>query len=330
MAKRAKVEQPAGESAPRPAKRRPKKTVRLTCGECATRFQAAVEQGQTETHCLACNKPVEIPGRKKNSEEAENRKGPDVFAAMAEERYSGEAQRPPLPFLMGTFTFPWYPEALFRWLALSLGCAFVVVLYVAMHWCFSRGGWFARAGYAFGFPFGWISIWTFSYAASGGIVILTETAAGNDRITGWADPDWRDWMADLLSLMPSILTAVSLAFGIGKLVELLGGPFWTPAGIAFFFLLPICLLSTIDANSPFVPFSALVMKSLALRAWAWLRFYAASAVLAVFWPGSLILGYRSEPFYTAAITAPLMGIALLVYPRLLGRLGGEIADLQGE
>lgn len=137
-------------------------------------------------------------------------------------------------------------------------------------------------------------------------------------------------MADLLSLMPSILTAISLAFGLGKLVELLGGPFWTPAGIRLFFLLPICLLSTVDANSPFVPFSALVIKSLAFRALTWLRFYAASAVLAVVWPGSLILGYRTEPFYTATIAAPLMGIALLVYPRLIGRLGGEIADLQCE
>ncbi len=308
--------------------------VLVTCPACGTRFKTPGHQ--SETPCLNCDLPVPVRPRKdKPAEEGSEdrkpaRRSPDVFAAMAEERFGGEVYHPTFPFLDGTFTFPWYPEGLFRWLSLSVGCAFSVLLFVAMQWCFSLGGWFARAGYAFGFPFGWISIWTYSYAASCGMAILTETAAGNDRIDGWPDPDWREWMGDLLALLPAILTAVSLAFGAGKMVELSVGLFWTPAGLSLFFLLPVCLLSTIEARSPFVPFSLLVTRSFALRSWAWGRFYLASAALAVIWPGSLIWAYQRNPFYAAVITAPLMGIALLVYPRLLGRLAGFLAELETE
>src|SRR5690606_34921396 len=131
------------------------------------------------TPCLNCEKPVPLRARKEQPQAEETsepvKKKLDVFAAMAEERFGGDVHRPTLPFLEGTFAFPWYPEALFRWVVLSLGCAMSIVLFVAMLWCFARGGWFARAGYAFGFPFGWISIWTYSYAASCGSAILTET-----------------------------------------------------------------------------------------------------------------------------------------------------------
>ena len=323
---------------PSPAKRRSRKTVLVTCPDCGTRFRTPGGADRLETACLNCDKPVPLPGRNEPAdlEDAPQESAgptlrmPNVFDAMAEERFAGEVHRPAWPFLEGTFSFPWYPEGLFRWVALSLGCAAVVVLYLAMHWCFSRGGWYARAGYAFGFPCGWLSIWTFSYTASCGTAIVTETAAGNDRITGWADPDWREWMGELFALLPAILTAVSLAFGAGRLVEVLGGPFWTFGGITLFFLLPVCLLSAIEAGSPFVPFSPFIVKSLALRVWAWGRFYTASAALAVIWPGSFILGYQKEPFYAAAVTGPLMAIGLLVYPRLLGRLAWCLTDAQGE
>jgi hypothetical protein len=277
---------------------------------------------------------VPIPSRKDSSEaeggttksaRSANQKT-DVFGAMAEERYGGEIHRPTFPFLEGTFSFPWYPEALFRWMVLSLGCAATVLLFLVMLWCFSQGLWMARAGYAFGFPFGWLSIWTFGYAAGCAGAIISETAAGNDRVEGWPDPDWRDWFSELLALLPSLMTAVALAFGAGKLSQALDGPFWTPAGVTLFFLLPICLLSTIDVNSPFVPFSRLIVGSLTVHAWAWLRFYAAAMALALTWPGSFILGYQKEPFYAAVITAPLMSISLLVYPRLLGRLAWCIND----
>ena len=97
--------------------------------------------------------------------------------------------------------------------------------------------------------------------------------------------------------------------------------------MTLFFLLPICLLSTIDVNAPFVPFSPLIVKSLATHGGAWARFYAASGALALIWPGSFILGYQEEPFYAAIVTGPLMSISLLVYPRLLGRLAWCINDV---
>ena len=319
---------------PKPtAKRRP--TTLVTCPACGTRFRSPVRSKAYQTECLNCEESVNVPARgtreiEEPTPEVEPEPSqPNVFDAMAEERFSGDVHVPKFPFLEGTFSFPWYPEAIFRWIILSGGCAIVSVLFVAMHWCFARadvggiGGWYGRAGYALGFPTGWLSIWTFGYAAACGKAILTETAAGNDRVTDWPESDWREWVSDLVWLLPAILTAVALAFGAGQLTEALGDQslFWGAAGLTLFVLLPICLLSVIEAHTPFLPFSPFILKSLVNRAWAWMRFYLASGVLAMIWPGSLILGYQREPFYAAAVTGPLMALTLIIYWRLLGRLG---------
>src|SRR5690606_6893131 len=140
-----------------PPRRQPRKMVLVTCPACGTRFKTPGHK--SETPCLNCDEPVPVRLRKqkpaedeREDEEAAPRRL-DVFGAMAEERFGGEVHRPTFPFAEGTFTFPWYPEGLFRWLMLSVGCGFSVLLFIAMQWCFSMGGWFARAGYAFGFPF---------------------------------------------------------------------------------------------------------------------------------------------------------------------------------
>lgn len=183
----------------------------------------------------------------------------------------------------------------------------------------------ARAGYAFGFPFGWLSIWTFSYLAACSTAIISETAAGNDQISGWPEPDWRQWFWEMCEYVPSLSAAASVAYGVARLSSLLADSFWPAFFASFFLLTPIFVLSVFESGSVFTILTRFVVSSLFRRCWVWLRFYATSAVLAVMWPGTLIYGYSLAPFQTALVTGPLMAAALLIYARLMGRLALVVA-----
>jgi hypothetical protein len=208
---------------------------------------------------------------------------------------------------------------------LSAGCSAVVFLFVTINWCWSTGGMMSRGGYALGFPFGWLSIWTFSYLAASSTAIITETAGGGDRVSDWPEPDWRQWFWEMYQYLPTLAAAVIVAYGVARLTLLLAGSFWLPFFASFFLLTPIFVLSVFDAGAAFGILTSFVVSSLFRRWWAWLRFYATSAVLSLFWPGTLIYGYSQAPFQTALITGPLMAAALLIYARLLGRLGLDLA-----
>lgn len=316
----------------RPPKKGARRQVAITCPDCGTRFRAALRKEAYCTPCLGCERPIvvteeaeaarsrETPRTKQAASGRPKRGSNNVFRVAIDTPERPAPERPVLPFL-SAIAFPWYPEVLLRWVCLSAGCSAVVFLFVTINWCMSTGGVMARAGYAFGFPFGWLSIWTFSYLAASSTAIITETAGGGDRISGWPEPDWRQWFGEMFQYLPSLAAAVSVAYGVARLTLLLADSFWPAFFASFFLLTPIFMLSAFDSGSALAILTPLVVSSLFRRWWAWLRFYATSAGLAVLWPGTLIYGYSLAPFQTALITGPLMAAVLLIYARLLGRLG---------
>lgn len=288
--------------------------------------------------CLACESPVFVAGtedaessskksrkaKKENSDTASERD--NVFVRMAEVREEMAEPPPVLPFL-STITFPWYPETMFCWVMLSAGCAAVMLLFVSANWCWATGGVMSRAGYALGFPLGWLSIFTFSYLAACSTAIISETAAGSDRVSGWPDPDWRDWFWTMMRYAPAVGAAAAAAYGVGLLAQLTNESYrWPAIGVTMLLLTPIFILSTLDSGAVMTLLTPLITGSLVRRWWAWLRFYAMCFALAVFWPGTLLAGYSLQPFYAAAVTAPLMAAVLLIYARLLGRLAWAIGN----
>ena len=99
-------------------------------------------------------------------------------------------------------------------------------------------------------------------------------------------------------------------------------------------LYPIFLLSSLEANSVFVPLSLPILRSLISCWWGWLTFYALAALLGGSWLGLLLAGLPSFPFLTALACGPLLAAVLLIVSRLLGRLAWraallEAADVEG-
>jgi hypothetical protein len=325
-----------------PAEARPRvpKRVLVACSACGTRFRTAVAAARRMTECVGCSAQVPVPGRDELT-----RAGDDGPAGRSRESRDSDAdqdagERPAkrrrrrrrkridawATFFDGVFSFPWYEGVFSRWLLLSFGCSVVGIATVMMMYVALMG--FVSAIWALRMAWGWSCILTFGYASACWIPIITETAAGSDRVEGWPEPYWKDWALDLVRFGFTALQAVAVAFGIAKLFELGMDTFWPPLLAGSFLLFPIFLLSSMHADSAWVPVTPPIVRSLLTCWWAWLMFYVEVAVMAVIWPGLALLGLLFEPWMTAISTGPLMAAVLLIYARLIGRLGWVITTTQ--
>jgi hypothetical protein len=171
-----------------------------------------------------------------------------------------------------------------------------------------------------------------AYAARCVLVVVQETGQGQDDIV-WPNEPYVDWLGhavqfvELLGiwLAPAALTArllrnVWLPDESALRVLLLAGP-----GLWLFF--PIGLLSSLSAQSPWVPFRWTIVKCFLRVAPAVLVFYVQTAFLlcaaVVPWYYALF-GDRGVLLPVAAVVS---AVILFIYARLLGRLAWLIQRL---
>jgi hypothetical protein len=114
--------------------------------------------------------------------------------------------------------------------------------------------------------------------------------------------------------------SIAVGFGLSQLAGL-----WLPQpglvwALGVFLLFPILLLSSVDANSPFIPLSRRVRRSLFRVAGTWLTFYVLSGLL---WAGLMGAFWglaQLHDFLAPVLGGPLLAATVLIYARLLGRL----------
>jgi hypothetical protein len=236
------------------------------------------------------------------------------------------AKPPRWTFFSGVFTFPWRGDALARWGMLSLGLAATGVLATAGLSLMGEGKIGVYTMAFFGMAVLWLSIWSFSFAAHCLVAIVEETSAGADQILSWPESDWREWMWHFLHLGYLVAVSISLGFGLSRLAGLwLPQPGWVWA-LAVLLLFPILLLSSVDANSPFVPLSRRVRRSLIRLGGAWLTVYALSGLLWAALLGAMAGLAQLHEYLMPILGGPLLAAALLIYARLLGRLAWRVAN----
>lgn len=243
-----------------------------------------------------------------------------VFDTLAEVRQVGEDPPPEWTFFSGVTDFLIRPEVAIRWVYASLGVS-VMGWMIAM--CLYLYAALPLALPFFILPLIWITIMTLSYLAANSMAILLETAGGIDKIDGWPEPDTREQAVDLIYLSFIVIVAGVCSLFISKSLGLLIGGGWTLTLVVLFLLYPIILLSTLEANSPFVPLSLPILKSLKTVNWAWGVFYALSGGLLLVWVWPL-LWMREQSgwtqFFGMMFLSPLIAGWCLLYGRLLGRL----------
>jgi hypothetical protein len=178
-----------------------------------------------------------------------------------------------------------------------------------------------------------------SQAAAYFLAILEASATPTARDFSWRGPSFKAWMRDGID-WPDEPFADYLAKGayLAYMVGLWGGPAillgrlvagtspWATviAGVAFWLLFPVGLLSSLSARSRWTPFRPILFVGLCRRPVQTLGFYLLSApVLAVLvLTIDLVLIHTSKAAVVwALVLSPLASLMFFVYARLLGRLG---------
>jgi len=233
---------------------------------------------------------------------------------------------PRWPFLSGTFTFPFYLMTLLPWFLMSLGfvllaeiAALVLMLYQSGQAMYISAGGFLFLGLV------WLMAWAASYAAACCTLVVNETAGGADQITDWPLFNFKEWFWALLP----VAYLLALAGGLAYLLELLLSPLLSAHGLiglaGGLLLFPIVWLSALEQDSPFGLVSLPVWRSLVSRPRAWLTFYMLSTAT-LFLPPLVALWFVVDfPYQVAAIVGIAWSASLLIYARLLGRLGWVIS-----
>lgn len=229
-------------------------------------------------------------------------------------------------FFSGVFEFPWYDSVWPRWIWLVLGGISISVIPVfALAILNGASGYSGIALAFFAMPQIWLTLWTGSYAASCGLQVFEDTAAGNDVVTGWPEPNWREWMSALMQQAYVCLMIFAVAYGIGKAAGLSGPSlFWLITGIEFV-LFPFCFLSVLEANSLLVFLSPSVIRTLLTKPLSWLGFYLLAGMLMTGWGGALYLTCQYSLIAGMFLNGFLFGAGVLIYYRLLGRLAWSIS-----
>ncbi len=319
--------------------------VTLECPTCHERVKATVGLKPGKIACPFCELLISVPDQKtvagwqakkvaprQKEEIGEYATGPVVesmplrpgglFDRLAEIRREVAPAPPRWTFFSGVFSFPWRSDVVLRWVYMSIGftaIAGIVLVIKSIAGSMSNvGGGMVLAFFVL--PIIWVSLLTWSYTASCSLALLEPTAAGLDRIEAWPDPQWKEWMAQMLYLGWIGAIPFAVSYGLAVLARLVGARVELALPAIFFVLYPISLLSALEANSIWAPLTVPIVASLFRWFWCWLVFYILTALIAAGLVAAFVYAAESGMDWLLLLLGPLVAAAILIYFRLLGRL----------
>lgn len=257
-----------------------------------------------------------------------------VFDQMAVVRTESLPTPPEWTFFSGVFSFPFQQHSLSRWLYQVVGFT-VLLLVVATIAAVSAQYGAGRFGMVLAFfvlPMIWIGIWSFSFASANFLCIVEGTAAGANEIREWPEPSWRDWVPKLVYLGWIASIPLVLASALAGLVPEEGPPRVLVAAGLFCVIYPICLMSALEANSPFAMFTWPIVRSLYRNPGDWLSFFGVTLLVTlplVMIPAAWLTARLGDwsPYLMAVVMGPLAATTLFVVARLFGRLAWKISGI---
>jgi hypothetical protein len=318
---------------------------RILCRQCSTELIAATSEEFVRPSESADSAPAAL-----NSDDDELLPEPpmervEVFKTILEEpepspkEAMDEADEESLPlaapslssFYTGVFTFPWWPNAILKWIILSVLTmpSTALLLAIAQMSADSFGvvviGMFALVAFVVG-------LFALSYAASCLIDITVNTSYNHDKADDWPDEEWRDRLLNLLRVGYFLsLTAVPAAF-IASFFSLFPiGPhlFKAVFAVVTFVIFPIVFLAALEAGG-ILPLSPATWRSLKFARQGWLVFYGISSVLIAIVIVAALLAISKMEMWAPVVFCPIVAAALFVYGRLLGKLALYILQCLAE
>ena len=230
-------------------------------------------------------------------------------------------------FFSNVFGFPLQGSVIGQWLLIAGGftvLALINLLLVSMYLAASS---LVSGAMAFiALPAFWIGLWVLSYTAACFFVVVQETGAGNNEIREWMEGGWKEWAAELFCLLYVAALPMIVAWPIVKLSGYTYAEAAIPLLAIEFLFFPFALLSALEQDSVWLPFSRPVLVSLAKAFDGWFIFFTLSAILFAACGGLVMLSLQTGSLALAFVIGPVFSAAVLIYGRLIGRLGWLILD----
>jgi hypothetical protein len=243
-------------------------------------------------------------------------------------------KRPPAPrapLWSGVYDFPWHACALRAWFLFGIGLSLVALMGAGLSYVinlYNAGNTgsmiFFRVFILFMKGFVLFFFWTGTYAGGFFLATIEDTAGGNPKVDWPDDSIWEKFLTFLYVCWIFLVSAIPFGIAASPLKPALGFTVfaWSlvPSAVLVF---PIVLMSALSNNSWGLLWNWEVLRHLLLRPHVLLLLYVMSALLLA---PCLALGYLTIADYSHFLfLAPLTGFVwsacLLIYGRLLGRVG---------
>ena len=251
--------------------------------------------------------------------------------------YNERPKLPRHPMSTGVLTFLFDPVMVVCGSVLTIGVAMILGLLVgsvggaAIAGAGTWTGSMVMAGFAAVLGSMWLVV-----ASAFLLSILQDSAAGNEKVENWPDVIFLDWIADCLYVAVSLFVAGAIGVGLAWLCGGVGPGTWVFIPLSLYLFFPVVQLSTLELQSPLLPLSPIVLRSLFTSWTAWAVFYIETGLLGATFVGLLAL----VRLIVASVKEPglqllLLGVftvaaafvaSLFLYYRLLGRLAWVCAE----
>ena len=171
-----------------------------------------------------------------------------------------------------------------------------------------------------------VGLGTFLFGSNCLLSILQDSAAGNRTIESWPDKTGGTFsLTGMLYVLGALIFGSVIGIAIAlSLVEVNGTIILM---LVNFFTFPFFLTSSMEADSPLLPISPVMFRSLFARFTTWFVFYLEAAILYTIAIGATVMivfliGSKLAVLATtcALVLGPLFTFLLFIYFRLLGRL----------
>jgi hypothetical protein len=225
-------------------------------------------------------------------------------------------------FFVGTFSFPlhWKVQpSLLLMSMLGMPLLAVVCTMVELSEMEDSGLSLFSGGYFSGLVFVFGLLWSIVGAAFG-LAILRDTSYDAENVE-WPNLLMFDTIGDWIAMLGSLFYSALPGWCVVMLGHSSDRELWAIMAVSFLVFFPVALLSTLERNSLFHPFSGLILQSLVHAQSAWLLFYLLTfGLLGLVVPCFCYVIFHGG-FWLGVFLGPvILSTAWMIYCRLLGRL----------
>ena len=157
------------------------------------------------------------------------------------------------------------------------------------------------------------------------ISIVSFTSQGYDRIPYWPSQDLPDRAWAVMFAINASTMAAAPGMLLATFLHPLGVPLW--AGLLpFLFLFPFIVMSMMESNSAFVPYSPNVREQFATHRHSCRQFYLQSCGLGAIFAFAIASAWLLNPYLGRLVFAVSFSIYAAIYAQLLGRLAWILGE----